>query len=103
MKEKIHPKVYFNAKVTCTCGATFTTTSTLDTINVEICSNCHPFYTGIDKFVDTEGIVDKFQKRQEIAFRKKKERKKIEERKKTIENISTSGLTLKDLLKQAKK
>lgn len=103
MKDKIHPKTYSTAKVTCSCGATFATTSTVDTINVEVCSNCHPFYTGVDKFVDTEGIVVKFQKKQEIAVRKKEERKKIEERKKTVETKSTSGLTLKDLLKQAKK
>lgn len=62
MKDKIHPK-YNECTVTCGCGNTFVTRSTKPVLNVEICSNCHPFYTGKQKFVDTAGRVEKFQKR----------------------------------------
>ncbi len=62
MKEKIHPK-YMKCVVTCACGSTFETRSTVDKINVEICGACHPFFTGKQKFVDTAGRVEKFQKR----------------------------------------
>ena len=59
MKEKIHPK-WFEATVVCACGNKFTTGSTLEKLHVEICSACHPFFTGKQKFVDTEGRVEKF-------------------------------------------
>jgi large subunit ribosomal protein L31 len=59
MKEGIHPQ-YQKAIVTCACGNTFETRSTKPVIRVEICSNCHPFYTGKQKIVDTEGRVEKF-------------------------------------------
>jgi large subunit ribosomal protein L31 len=62
MKEKIHPK-YIETIVTCGCGETFKTRSTKEKINVEICSKCHPFYTGKEKFVDTAGRVEKFRKK----------------------------------------
>ena len=63
MKAEIHPK-YQDTKVTCACGNDFTTRSTLDKkLHVDICSACHPFYTGRQKFVDTAGQVEKFQKR----------------------------------------
>jgi len=62
MKEKIHPD-YKEATVTCGCGNSFKTRSTLKEIRVEICSNCHPFYTGKQKFVDTAGRVEKFTKK----------------------------------------
>jgi len=62
MKEGIHPKLH-QATVTCACGNEFTTTSTRPEIRVEICSNCHPFYTGKQKIVDTEGRVEKFYQR----------------------------------------
>ncbi len=63
MKSKIHPKWNADAKVTCACGAQFTTGSTLPNITVEVCSNCHPLYTGQQKFLDTAGRVDKFNQR----------------------------------------
>ncbi len=62
MKDKIHPK-YYQATVTCGCGSVFQTGSTKEKINVEICSACHPFFTGTQKFVDTAGRVEKFQKK----------------------------------------
>ena len=62
LKEGIHP-VYKEAKVTCACGETFTTRSTKHTIRVDICSKCHPFFTGKQKIVDAEGRVQKFQRK----------------------------------------
>lgn len=62
MKEGIHPN-YVETTVVCGCGNTFKTRSTLPKITVEICSVCHPFYTGKQKFVDTAGRVEKFQKK----------------------------------------
>lgn len=62
MKEGIHPK-YKEAKVTCACGETFMTRSTKDNIRVDICSKCHPFFTGKQKIVDAEGRVEKFKKK----------------------------------------
>lgn len=62
MKKGIHPK-YVECKVTCGCGATFVTRATRPEIHVEICSSCHPFYTGKQKLVDTAGRVEKFRRR----------------------------------------
>ncbi|MBP9715768.1 MAG: 50S ribosomal protein L31 [Candidatus Pacebacteria bacterium] len=63
MKKDIHPKYDNNTKVTCACGANFAVGSTAKEINVEICSQCHPFYTGNEKVLDTAGRVDRFKKR----------------------------------------
>ncbi len=87
MKNDIHPKWFSNAKVTCACGNTFTVGSTKEEIRVEVCSVCHPFFTGQQKFVDSLGWVEKFQKRKAAAVtdlvskKKKKLQKKIEEAK----------------------
>jgi large subunit ribosomal protein L31 len=63
MKEGIHPK-YFDTTVTCACGNTFQTRTTLgESLHTDICSACHPFFTGKQKFVDAAGRVEKFQKR----------------------------------------
>jgi large subunit ribosomal protein L31 len=70
MKEKIHPK-YVESTVTCACGNTFKTRSTNPEIKVEICSMCHPFFTGKQKIVDTEGRVEKFMAKVEKAARKR--------------------------------
>lgn len=67
MKDSIHPQFYPNAKVICACGHSFTTGSTVAELHTEICSNCHPFYTGTQKLIDTTGTVDRFKKRAEIA------------------------------------
>lgn len=74
MKEKIHPK-YGKAKVTCSCGNTFETGSTKPELQVEICSACHPFYTGQQKFVDTRGRVDRYQRMIEKKAKLKKEKR----------------------------
>ncbi len=81
MKKEIHPN-YQEATVTCGCGETFKTRSTRATINVEICSKCHPFYTGKQKFVDTAGRVERFQKKfkwDSAATQKALKKKKTEE------------------------
>jgi len=65
MKEGIHPK-YFEVTATCVCGNKVETGSTKQQIRVEICSNCHPYYTGTQKIVDTEGRVDRFVKRYKL-------------------------------------
>lgn len=62
MKDRIHPR-YVECTVTCGCGNTFVTRATAPSLTVEICSSCHPFYTGKQKFVDTEGRVKKFENR----------------------------------------
>lgn len=63
MKKDIHPPYFNEAKVTCACGNVFTVGSTLKEIKVEVCSNCHPFYTGKQKFFDAARRVEKFQER----------------------------------------
>jgi len=72
MKKNIHPKYNNKSVVTCACGATFPVGSVLDTINVEICSQCHPFYTGNEKVLDTAGRVDRFKKRAAAGAKAKK-------------------------------
>jgi ribosomal protein L31 len=66
MKDKIHPKYYENAKVTCSCGNTFTVGATKPEMRVEACSNCHPFYTGQQRLVDTMGRVERFKRRYKV-------------------------------------
>ncbi|OIO44496.1 MAG: 50S ribosomal protein L31 [Parcubacteria group bacterium CG1_02_36_42] len=63
MKPNVHPKYYPNARVQCACGNTFTIGSTKEFMEIEICSKCHPFYTGKEKIVDKMGRVEKFRKR----------------------------------------
>ncbi len=63
MKKDIHPKYYPQARVQCACGNTFTVGSTKEFIETEVCSQCHPFYSGREKMVDTMGQVQKFRKR----------------------------------------
>ncbi len=85
MKKKIHPKVY-DARITCACGESFTALATMEKIKVEICSKCHPFFTGKQKFVDTAGRVEKFQQKYgdasplEVYGKKKKAKAENEER-----------------------
>jgi large subunit ribosomal protein L31 len=65
MKAKIHPKYYADARIICACGNTFTVGSTSPELKIDICSACHPFYTGEQRIVDTAGQVDRFMKRLE--------------------------------------
>jgi len=81
MKDSIHPQFNTTAVVTCACGVSFTTGSTVKELHTEICSSCHPFFTGKQKLLDAAGNVDKFKKRTATAttikatVKPKKERK----------------------------
>jgi large subunit ribosomal protein L31 len=66
MKEGIHPVFYTDAQVICACGNTWTTGSTKKVIHTDVCSNCHPFFTGEQRIVDTEGQVDRFYKKLQV-------------------------------------
>jgi len=72
MKKDIHPQYYPKTKVKCGCGNEFTVGSTKKDIQVEICSACHPFFTGKEKLIDTAGRVEKFKARAAKAVTKKK-------------------------------
>ncbi len=74
MKKDIHPKYYEKAQVRCACGNTFTTGSTKESIEIEVCSKCHPFYTGKTKIIDTLGRVERF--RQKVAKKQAPKKKK---------------------------
>lgn len=107
MKKDLHPKYNKNLKITCSCGNTFVTGSTLDqdTLTVELCSKCHPFYTGEQKIVDTENVVKRFedraQKTAKMSFRSKREKMAERKAKRTDTVKSSSTLTLKDMLANA--
>lgn len=92
MKAQIHPAWFPAAKVVCTCGNTFITGSTMENIHVEVCSACHPFYTGQMRYVDTAGRVDKFKAKQENAYKleglSKKERRAAKRKEKVDEEMS---------------
>jgi large subunit ribosomal protein L31 len=108
MKKNIHPKYNTNIKVVCSCGNTFATGSTLEieSLNVELCSKCHPFFTGEQKIVDTDNVVKKFedraQKAAKMSFRSKREKMEARKQKRSsTDTKSSSTLTLKDMLSNA--
>ncbi len=86
MKKDIHPKYYEDVKVTCACGNVFQSGSTKPELHVEICSACHPFYTGKEKLIDTAGRVERFRKmdsqKKDIAGRKAAKKERIKKSKK---------------------
>lgn len=95
MKKDIHPQYFTDTKVTCACGNVFTTGSTLKEIRVELCNQCHPFYTGKQKFVDTARRVEKFQEKMSkvsavAATRKGKKVKKEAAAKKKAEKAKAA-------------
>ena len=108
MKANIHPVWHEDVVVTCACGNSFTTAGTLPKIEVEICSNCHPFYTGQLKYIDTAGRVDAFMERQKkvqvkivskTEKRQLKRERKIQkelERPDTLEELRTSSAKSKN-------
>jgi large subunit ribosomal protein L31 len=77
MKKDIHPKFYEDAKVTCACGAIFKIGSTVPELHVDICSKCHPFFTGKEKLIDTAGKVEKFKAKRAKAAAAPKKVKKV--------------------------
>lgn len=99
MKANIHPKWNHQAQVVCACGNTFTTGSTQGEIRVDICSACHPFYTGSMKFVDVQGRVDRFEKMRKTAEAKKAVAKGGKKEK----SSKAEPLSLKEMLEQEKK
>jgi len=95
MKKGIHPNWTHQAQVTCSCGNKFTVGSTLDTLEVDICSKCHPFFTGEMKFVDRQGRVDKFMKKMKVAADAKSKTAKKKTAKKDPKDLES----YKDVLK----
>lgn len=94
MKASIHPQYNENAQVVCVCGNRFTVGSTKDTINIELCNKCHPFYTGEQKFVDSASRIQKFQQKQEVAkthhvarVKKMEEKKRSQDAPKTLREM----------------
>ncbi len=75
MKKEIHPEYYTDAKVTCSCGNSFKVGSTKKDIKVEICSACHPFFTGNEKVIDAAGRVERFKTRKAAATKTSKTKK----------------------------
>lgn len=100
MKPTGHPKYHSDAKVTCVCGNSWNTGSTKEEIHLEICSKCHPFFTGQMKFVDTQGKVEKFQALQEKAKLRQKEVVKKKEQEIRRQN---APMSLREMLAQSKK
>lgn len=102
MKKGIHPTWHTNCIVTCACGNTFQTGSTYTTLQVDICSACHPFFTGEMKFVDTQGRVDRFMQKMKAA--QSKQQTKKSKKAKNISEDSTNNVpkTYKQLLQEQK-
>ena len=108
MKTNKHPKYYPEAKITCACGNTFIAGATQEELKVEICSSCHPFYTGQMKYIDTAGRVEAFRAKRKSADKKvvsKKEKRQIKKMKKIQEDRERpESLTeLRKAKKEAKK
>lgn len=106
MQYAIHPK-WYEAKVTCACGNSFTVGATVPEITVEVCSSCHPYFTGQLKFVDTAGRVDAFRARQKAAKKtilSKAQRREIKRAKKVEQELSRpeSLAELRETLKAEK-
>jgi large subunit ribosomal protein L31 len=93
MKSTIHPNYNSQTPVTCSCGNSFTVGSTAKSMHVELCSKCHPFYTGQQKFVDTASRIEKFQKkmeRKDDTYKKKATEIKEDDRPKTLREMLQS-------------
>ncbi len=100
MKANIHPTYFDDAKITCSCGNSFTTGATVAKVHVELCNKCHPFYTGTQKFIDAASRIDKFRKKIEIA-KVTPQKSKRENAKK--ENADDAPLTLREMLQALRK
>lgn len=106
MKAKIHPTYHAKTKVKCACGATHELGSTVESYSVDVCSQCHPFYTGKQKLVDTAGRVDKFKQRMEVAEKRKAEheaRMASKTRKESVEEKMTRKAAEKEEAKEEEK
>ncbi|HVX92581.1 MAG TPA: 50S ribosomal protein L31 [Candidatus Dojkabacteria bacterium] len=107
MKKNIHPKYNTNVKVTCSCGNTFVTGSVLTEIRTELCSNCHPFFTGEQKIVDSANLVSKYEKlvakSKGMSFKTKKQKMLARKEKFQKADAIRPSLTLKDMLSKISK
>jgi len=107
MKEKIHPKYFKNAVQRCACGAVFHIPSTRKEVEIEICSQCHPFYTGKAKIVDTAGQVEKFKKRvakaKEMREKPVKQAEKGKQAKKARKGKETKAVKKTKSIKRVKR
>lgn len=92
MKQGIHPKYFKDCQVSCACGNKFTTGSTLEKIEVNVCSKCHPYFTGQQKFVDIKGRIDKF--KEKVSKGKKYQATKDTKSKKTKKNTNKEAKKL---------
>lgn len=92
MKSSLHPQYNTATVITCSCGSKITTGSTKGDFHIDICSKCHPFFTGEQRFVDTQGRVEKFQQRQKMATAPKKAKRRI------VDTTPQSALSLKEML-----
>jgi len=104
LKPKIHPKYYPEAQVICSCGNTFVTGATVPEIRTDVCSACHPFYTGEQRIVDTAGQVERFMRRLEkqVDEPKPKRRRRAAKKKQIIETISPEAEALQEAIASAK-
>lgn len=102
MKQNIHPNWHNDCKVTCSCGNTFTTGSTLEEIKVDLCSACHPFFTGEMKFVDRQGRVDKFMQKMQLAASKQAAMSKKAKSKKNDKKDSKEEKSYQQILRDQK-
>lgn len=96
MKANTHPQYFENAQFICVCGSKFTSGSTQEVVHVEICSKCHPFYTGEQKFVDTASRIQKFQKKQQNA------QQYVVKKVKKTEQKDSNPRTLREMLESLK-
>ncbi|HET7034071.1 MAG TPA: 50S ribosomal protein L31 [Thermomicrobiaceae bacterium] len=96
MKQGIHPK-YVEAQVVCACGNSWTTRSTKPLLRIDLCPQCHPFYTGEQRIVDSAGQVERFMKRMEAA-QEQPRRKKVERRQKRLEQLARVQRTQEQLV-----
>jgi large subunit ribosomal protein L31 len=106
MKEGIHPKYYPNATVICSCGNTWTTGSTVELIRTDVCSACHPFFTGEQRIVDTAGQVDRYQKRlkrhkEYVADEKARTEQALRKQREAILKQQTEALNLSERVHKA--
>lgn len=100
MKKGVHPKYYPSAKVTCACGNTFTTGSTIEELSTELCSKCHPFFTKKQKLVDTAKRVDKFKQKLEkvVEAAKTHKGKKIKHAERAVKkSTKKKTISIKDI------
>lgn len=101
MKKSLHPEYNVTTIVCNSCNKSYTLGSTAEGLKVELCSNCHPFYTGKQVLVDTDNLVDKFNKRKEAAQATKSQSKKVKNERRRS-NQPKQNLTLKDMLSSLK-